>query len=206
MVKKNKAAVFCLLLLMVATAACRKERAFNVPGYIKWANANDNGLVAGKKIQDLEFQLMYKPVDYILACEIKNGALNAAAIDERRRELQGYQYYTFRIKAVGSNELLSEGNGNEQEYYSRLEYFTSYAQEDMMLVDGTDTLPCLLYHYERNFGLSPVTAITLSFENPHKEQLQDKTFIYNDRILGLGKVSLMLKAEDLTGLPQLITE
>ncbi len=99
--------------------------------------------------------------------------------------------------------MLKQGVGSEQEYSSRLQYFSDLAESDMRLVEGSDTLSCALFHFERNYGVAPYNKIVLAFPKIG-EAIQTKTFVFNEQALGIGKINLKIKEEDINKIPKVI--
>jgi hypothetical protein len=63
-------------------------------------------------------------------------------------------------------------------------------------VEAGDTLPCLLYHYERNYGIAPFNNIVMTFPNSKTQSGTNyKLFIFEDNILGLGTIKFKLEKE-----------
>jgi len=180
-------------------AACQPST-LDEKAYVQWVEGDKSHLSAVKELDDISYTLFYKPLDYMVAKERLNGAITKDQIDARRKECGQMQYYTLKIKAKGSNELLGANAGSEQEYYGRLEYFMSAMSSDLSLIDGKDTLPCLLYHYERNYGLAPYSSFVLGFDQG-KAPAEDKVLVYDDHVLGSGKVMIKIKAEDIKQVP-----
>lgn len=202
-VKRNNIILFFLAINFAFTVACSKPSTLNAKEYVAWIENPDNGVCITKKINDFEFAILYKPVDYIVAMESKNKNISKDSILKRKNSLKGYQYYTFRIRSFKDNEFFRTGMTSENEYYERLEYFVSNAQNDITLVEGKDTIPCAVYHFERNYGISPYNNIVLSFEEKDSLNTADKVFIYEDKVLGLGKIAIKIKANELSELPKL---
>lgn len=171
--------------------------------YIRWIEDEDNGCCVSKKISDYEFRLQYKPVDYIIINEYKGVLPANEKFDKRKSDLSGMQYYTFEVKNDKENELMRAGISNETEYFERLEYLTSYMQDDISLVIDNDTLPCHLFHYERNYGVSPWNNFLLGFDNRTSEKSGTRKLIYNDKLLGTGPIMLTIKESDIQSAPQL---
>lgn len=168
--------------------------------FVRWVEDAGNGLTVSKEFDNAAFQIIYKPTDYIVAKELLNGGIKKDEIPERLKDLDGMQYFTLRIKSTESNELLSAEASRENEYYERLEYFMDNVQNDLWLVEDKDTIPCALSHYERNYGLAPYNNFVIAFAK-NNDKPNDKIFIYNDRILGTGKVMFKIKAEDINNIP-----
>ena len=184
--------------------------------YMKWLESDDNGIKINKKIGELTFTSLYKPYEYLSLKELKSTKIDKKALEEKIQEYSGMQYFTFRISAEGqSQELLKLNVSTENEYASRIEYFSFNMQKDLKLIDGTDTLDCSLFHFERVYGLAPYATFVLGFpltkEEQHTDLLnketayKDKTLFYADQVFGSGSVYMTTKAESLNSLPELIT-
>lgn len=171
--------------------------------YVKWVENADNGLSLTKEFDDVTFQVLYKPVNYIVAKEFLNGGIKKEEVDKRIKELGSMDYYTLRIKSNSSNELLSANIGNESEYYQRLEYFMGPMQDDINLINANDTIPCALFHFERSYGLAPYNNFVVGFAGQKKID-DDQTFVFEDKILGTGKVMFKIKSEDRKNIPNII--
>lgn len=173
--------------------------------YAEWVENTDNGLSVKKEIEEFEFKLIYKPIDYIIDYEYKNGVVKKDSILKRKADLQGYQYFTFKIKSKSGKEIMREGIQSDNEYYERLEYFMESMKDNFVLVDGNDTLSCKLYHFERTYGLSPYNTMVMTFEEPTNDNknTNDKIFIYDDKIFGVGKIAMKISGKDIDNSPTL---
>jgi hypothetical protein len=188
--------------LMVVTA-CSPEQL--MPGqYIRWVEDPENELVASRELDGFSFELQYKPVPYIILMENSGKYPGATQFWKRAAQLNGMQYYTLRISSDQDKDLLKAGIRNDNEYYSRLEYFTSIMQNDISLVSGTDTLACVLFHYERNYNLSPRSNFLLGFENPSGVSTSgERILVFQDQVFGTGIIKLTIPEQSITDLPAL---
>lgn len=172
--------------------------------YVKWVENSDNELNVSKEVDGFLFQLQYKPVPYIILREHNGVYPGQDEYWKRAAELDGLQYYTLRISSDKDHDLLRAGIHDDNEYYSRLEYFTSVMQDDISLIDGKDTMACVLYHYERNYNLAPFTNILLGFEkNTSTEKSGERTLIVHDQALGIGTIKLSVSEESIKDTPAL---
>lgn len=199
----NNFFVLSSFTVLMFITACNKKENLSADEYLEFVQNDKNGLTADKLVDDFEFSVLYKPVEYVVALECRNKNISVDSIQNRIKKLKGHQYYTLRIRSLKDDEFIKTGLSSENEYYSRLEYMVSFAQMDMKLVEGKDTLPCVSYHFERNYGVSPVTNIVMAFEEIDTTFKNDKIFIYDDKILGVGKVALKFEAKDLKNIPTL---
>ncbi len=196
-----------LLLVWLGLYAFRSDQLTKTE-YIAWVNNPDNGLNVKKQIGEYSFSVLYKPADYIIAMENKDIPLSTEQWQKEKDRLKDMQYYTLKIEADNGEEVLKKGIESDAEYYERLEYFMSMMQEDISLIEKQDTLPCILYHFERNYGAAPFTQMVLAFEKSEEEKqstrkCEDKTIRINDRILGIGSLSMRVSGSDIQQLPKL---
>jgi hypothetical protein len=194
--------IFPVLIICMLTSCKKKELECNE--FIRWIENEDNGLRVTKKIDDYNFTLQYKPFEYIFLLENKSLKPSLVDFNARKNEMGGMQYYTLRISSESTRELMNVGNQQETDYYGKLEYFTSFMNDDICLVQNGDTLPCLLFHFERNYGLSPNNDFVLGFESGAKQvEGGERTIIYNDQVLGTGKVKFSISNQDINYAPKL---
>lgn len=175
--------------------------------YIKWVEAEANGLLMEKNISNYSFRLQLKPSEYIVAREF--GAENIHKVDEfktRNAQLDSFCYFNLDISSADKKKsVLSEDLIEQSEYYSRLNYYTSFAQNDIKLYINTDTLSCTLYHFERTYDISPFNTIVLGFKLPckFKDLNSDIQLIYDDKVLSVGEVKFLISKNKLQNIPQL---
>ncbi|CAN5905164.1 hypothetical protein BH11BAC7_BH11BAC7_32950 [soil metagenome] len=173
--------------------------------YMTWVKSEEHGLRIGKQIGNCSFTLQYKPCEYEALLHHKNEIKNELDLNKLTAPLKNLQYFTLTIKNADGKEIMEEGSFEMVEYGSKLNYMISDMQMDFSLIDGNDTVSCAFYHYERNFGVSPENNILLGFEIPatDKNRANDKTLIYEDKLLGNGIVMLTIKSEDIKQVPRL---
>ena len=112
------------------------------------------------------------------------------------------QYIDLKISALSAGEnLLSSELDSENEYFERLDYFVTYAQQDIRLIQGKDSLSPALYHFERNYGLAPYNTLLLGFELG--EQGAHRDLIIDDKVLGIGRVKFFFDDSDISNSPKL---
>lgn len=180
--------------------------------YVNWVESDDNGLKVSKAIGDFTFTALYKPLEYLALSELRD-SITKKAVEDKVSEYEGMQYFTFRISAKDQQkELLKVNIKSDNEYYNRIEYFSFKMQNDLKLIDGKDTLNCILFHFERVYGLAPFATFVVGFpltkeeeKNMKKKTYNDKTFFYDDRVFGTGHIYMTIKEKNLNQIPELIT-
>lgn len=173
--------------------------------YVKWVRDESNGLKVEKEISGHLFQLQYKPAAYEMLMQTPDNLLTRQSLSEYNASAGDLQFYTLTIVTSDHKEISTSGIADETEYEQRVMYMMSEMQYDFELIAGNDTLPCVFFHAERNFNISPQNNILLGFEKSNNtEKITDKTLIYYDRLLDCGPVKLTIKAEDIENIPELL--
>ena len=200
-----------------SSVKAKKKEKLNARDFVNWVEDAENGIKANKTIGNFTYSVLYKPYQYLALLELKKDSLTQQKIKEKTKEYDGYQYFTFRIVSEKkTDELLKVNLKSENEYYARLEYFSFNMQNDIKLIEGTDTLNCVLFHFERIYGLAPYATFVLGFpltateqkaQDKKRERMYiDKTILYNDKVFGAGNVYITIKAENLNSIPELVID
>ena len=194
-----------LLLITSIFCACGGKDLLKPSEYSQWMQNPENGMKQSKKIQDFEFIAQYKTPEYITVLEEKSNALKAQLVSNRVGELgSDMAYFNFRIK--GNAYPLQQGTTSEMEFNQRMAYANFGMQQDLELVEGGDTLDCVMYQFVRNYNIAPYIDFVVGFERNNQEHIEaDKTLIFNDNVFGVGKVKLHFSASDLNQIPKLKT-
>jgi hypothetical protein len=173
--------------------------------YVVWVENPDNGLKVERSWDHYKLTLQYEPLEYVTLKDIGKLEVTAAEFNKKKKEFGNYQYYLLTIKdTLGNEELLKSDLNDKNEYYSRVEYFSFEMQKDLLLAEGTDTLNCLLHHFERIYGIAPYATFILAFEKTKHSDESNKTLIYSDRALGIGIAKIKIREENLENIPELV--
>jgi hypothetical protein len=183
-----------------------KEEVMPVNEYIKWVKDPRNGLLKIKAMDELEYAVQYKPYPYIICMEEQTDKLADTMVSRKIKELESVQYYDLKISLKdGQGELLKSKLGSADEYDKRVKYFAFGMQQDIQLVDGTDTLPCIMYHFERAYDVAPYCTVLLGFENDKTKSGKQKTVLVYDKTFNKGLLKFTFKENRLQTLPKLLT-
>ncbi len=193
---KKTLTAFALLIIVGCSNSLSPEE------YNEWYADPENGLVVKQVSKPFVFEAFYRPAP-LLALQNFGGKIpGPAELEAELKELEKFQYFNVRVSTESRQNFLKANIRNQEEYFQRVAYFSSFAQPDFKLVDGGDTLSCSIYHFERSYGISPYNTILLGFENPHSKP-RNKELIYEDRILGLAPLTFKIEASALQNLPKL---
>ena len=191
-----------LIVFILGLFAC-KPKEYSPSEYVQWIKNPTNGLLLSKEVGDYAIRLQYKPHEYLALLDSKGETLSDADFETLSHSYEGMDYYNLGISLRDkSKDILKEGIQSPNDYFQRVNYFSFKVGGNITAISGTDTLPCKLCHFERNYGLSPDCNLSIGFErqlDPNKPL----RIIYDDEILGIGKVEFNISNTALTKLPTL---
>jgi hypothetical protein len=163
-----------------------------------------NQLKQEKQLEDLQMELQYKPFAYIAMQEEQSYELTQAQLGQKQEEFGSLQYYNFSIVLQnGGTDVIARGAEDEDTYQQLINYFSYGLKDDLKLVQGGDTLNCSLFHFARNFNISPSVDFAIAFDD--KGNNADRQFIWDDKVFGLGTVKLTVPGTAVGDLPKLKT-
>lgn len=170
--------------------------------YMSYVENEENGLKVKKEVEDMEYTLQLKPTDYVTLFELKSKAKDEKLFNETKKEFEGLQYYTLRIQSKKFSNLLNfDGQRDDG---SKLDYLAFKMQDDLKLVDGTDTLSCMIYHFERTYNITPYCDFLIAFEKSKGKGITDKTLIFDEKLFNSGIIKFKIRKEDIENIPSLI--
>lgn len=209
MMQCNCQRLLCFLGLSIFLLSSCDENQVLLPGeYVKWVTDASNGLCKSKRINEFNFMAQYKPLDFIVAQEEKTNRLSKSLLKTRKKELgTGYVYYNFRIKnEEGNLSPVGAGANSDHEYQRRLGYFTFDMQQDLYLLHGQDTFPCTFFQFVRTYDVAPYVEFALGFKKEEKTIInQDITFVFEDKVLGIGTTKLLFEEHLFKNIPKIKT-
>lgn len=199
--------LICFLFIATIGISCSKD-SLSVVDFVRYVKNPDNGLITERKVGDFKFTLQYEPVDYLALRELRNDKITQENFESTKKQFGNSVYFDFVITTLDPQEDLLKGkDGDSIKFNQRLNYFSFDFNQKVFLVDGTDTLPCMLHHFERTFGISPENHISLAFENlkstPIKNMEGNLTFVYYDELLNAGTITMQLDKKNLFVIPGL---
>lgn len=150
--------IFCLLL----NTGCVNE--LSPKQYVSWLKKSSNGLRVQQDGEAFQYDLQYNPSELMALTELgpANG-LSKTVVDSLGKEYDGLEYYTLKITSKQNQDILKQNVQESGDYYMRLNYLTFEMQNDLELIVDSDTIPCALYHCERNYGSAPYMKISIGF-------------------------------------------
>lgn len=160
--------------------------------YLEWLGENRSDFIIRSEFMDYRMDAQYYPPKFYEAKSLLKG-----------NETDSFQYldsfYTFKIKLTnreGTQPILRAGNVGRTEYMTRLSYLDFHAKDDLELITGLDTLPCISYHFERTYDMVPYNAISIAFKKAKTEKKADNVrLVFNEKVFGIGNVNFIFPSE-----------
>ncbi len=149
------------------------------------------------KIKDVNFTLKHISNEQMALRDL--GDLSKASQASFDSILKGYDsllFFNLEVSMDGfSDELLHYKPEQGGSFDDRVTYYAFGMQKDICIVLAEkDTIPCTMYHYERNYGVSPKNKFILGFK---ASQLKDAVLVYDNKFLTTGPVKFALNEQEL---------
>jgi hypothetical protein len=122
--------------------------------------------------------------------KVKTTDIDSLGIDSKSEEVVNY---IFSIKNKnGQSDPIKVVSASSEEMTQKFDYLNFQAQKDFGLVlDSNNKASCVLYHFEKTYGVSPDFHFNLCFLVP-KGAVGKGDFEYFDNVFGLGIVKFKL--------------
>lgn len=168
---------------------------------VVWVDDEQNNLIKKQVVANLEYKLQYRPVDYIIAREIKKNNINSLEYKERVKELEGMEYFKFTLTSLDSKKNVFEINNSE---INKTEYVSFEMAKDFKMIMNNKEIPCELYHFEQQNGIYQSINILLGFVKP-KTQTNEFTLSFENNLNNEGKINFYFSKDDIQEIPTMIT-
>jgi hypothetical protein len=201
MEKRNKYLYGLIILCTFFFFSCRNE--LKPKEYVNWIKNKQKGLLVEKEKDSYLFRLQFKPEEYMALIETRGENTVDTSFQKVLENYSGMEYYDFMIAVKNSNnEVMKYDIKSPTEYFEKVDYMAFKMQNRFTLIADKDTLPCKLFHFERNYNTSPESHFSLGFEVP-KNGVANRKLIYNDEIFGVNEIELEIQGESISKLPKL---
>jgi hypothetical protein len=188
-------------LFLLLFQACRQD-ALAPTEYRGWVENESNGLKVVKPVGDLVFTLQHCPVDYLVLRE-QDQAPSPEVLADRRKALQGAEYYHLRIGLKNRSDVMQYGNASPEDLIRRSDALNFAFQQSLYLLAGSDTLPCTVYQFENSYGLSPDITINLGFATEAKHAGQSRQLFIDEQLFGTGPLYIHIDEKAIQSTPLL---
>lgn len=196
--------LYCLLVL-TSLFSCAKKQELTKEAYLAEVTEKKEPLLMVKKFDDISFAVKYRPLEEMVLFDLKDSVLTQKSFEKVSEKYTDMHYFTFSIESAKEKEIIAHNNTDQNEYFMNLDYLVNSIQYDFYLLEGNDTLPCSICHYERNYGISSINNLNLAFEkkNKSKATANEITLVYDDKLFQVGKLKFRVDKETIENLPGL---
>ncbi len=194
-----RTSVYCLVLLLLS-ACGRKD--YSTKSYMAFVQSPESGLYKQLSISGWEYEIQYRPYDYTILLESRNGysdSLKKARLDQ----LKGTAWFSIKFRKENSDQSpLRVGVSSLDEYQQRYVYYMSNAMNDISLIYGQDTLHPMSYVFETSYNVAPFETMIVGFDlkNGDKMPGEHMQLIFLDRVFKNGIVKASFEKSSLKGL------
>ncbi len=177
----------------------------NFKEYFAWVRKEKNGLYAHKQLGVFDYTLFYKPALYECLRQTDEALWEENKISAPYKDLSSYQYVLFTIKASTkeAQDLLKINLNSQDEYKARVQYCSFGIQQDVLLIDGSDTLRCAFAHFERTFDHLSRLQFSLAFPVTKGTGYSAKTLVFHDHLFDMGQVNIAISAQAIKNIPRI---
>jgi hypothetical protein len=155
------------------------------------------------KIKDVNLTLKYISNEQMALRDLDDlSKATQASFDSILKGYDSLLFFNLEVSIDHFNEeLLHYKPEQGASFEERVAYYSFDMQKNICIVVAEkDTIPCTMYHYERNYGVSPKNTFMLGFEASH---LKNAVLIYDNQFLTTGPVKFALRDQDLFTHPQI---
>lgn len=158
-----------------------------------------------KKIKEVNYKLIYITNEQMALRDIKDlSKIEQTQFDSIIHNYDSLLFFNLEISIDNFNDdiLKYKLEGDMESSYTQLvDYYAFKMQKDISIVQNEkDTMPCVLYHYERNYGVSPKTNILLGFKIP---KLYNAVFVYENKHLKTGIIKFIIEEKEIKNHPHI---
>lgn len=170
--------------------------------YVAWMRNPDNGLYKEKQIDEIIYSVQYKTPDYMACISADNkDSIKPAARPENNTETIHFVDFKMTLENH-EGEFLKHKLSSPAQYDSRVKYMAFGIEKDIFLVEGGDTIPCSICHFERAYDVAPEATVLLGFVSKQK-YLKEKEFVFHDKLFGKGIIKFTFSKNEMKNVPRL---
>ncbi len=191
------------LMLAILLVACENQR-LEPAAYVQWVEDEAHQLCKKNILQGVEYLLQYQPLEYVVANEERDEQLPTTTLQQRKKELEGLQYFKLRMQSKQGEDVLMTNLSDPAEYDLRVNYYSFDFKHDIYLVEGADTLQCRLFHFVRSHGIAPYVDFVMAFDQASQAS-GNKQLVLTDRALANNPMEFNISKEAINNIPEIIT-
>lgn len=189
-----------ILLFFAIISGCGSKSGLSVRDYIAWFGKQDCPLAKTQEQDGYKYELRYQTADCLALKEIAEEELTNRKLKEELKARNGLYYFLLRITPT------EEKKQKFLEEESRSISWLSFgAKEDIKLIQGKDTLSCVMNQFEPSMGIMPYQSFNIGILKPEKEKQDnpntDIKILFTDKVNSGKQIVFTIKASDFKQIP-----
>jgi hypothetical protein len=191
-----KKQIFIIISIVFLLSSCKKmdnkdieyvvvEKSFSTASsLVDWTESTETGYQRTKTINGINFNLFYKPINYLKANQIVKNQ-NIFEYDSM------ILYFEFKIyqKAEKNQDFLSINLKDKNQYTDRMNHCIFSNGKDFSLTQDKMEFNPLIFHFERTYGLGNGGKFILGFDKSILDLNKEFTITYNDQLFSCGVIN-----------------
>jgi len=193
------------LLLLAGIAGCSEQKQVSPRTYLQWVQNPANGLQITHKKGPYTFTMQFEPLPYkaLKRTGLSNsGASNKQAIRRAKAEMEGLQYFLLKVSAKQATRLLPDKKDGKPD--KKLHNYLAYdIYQDVKLLQGNDTLDCVMHNYEPPIQGAQYLRLQFAFKPAKNAPKTNKTILLQDNAWTRQTIHFQFDKKDLANIPTL---
>ncbi len=191
--------IFSTLIILVF-CCCGSKEFENEEQLWLYIKNPDNGYLQEKSVNGVDFSLLYKPTDLLVAQEIRNKDATPKEIDSLRNKYGQYVYFNLTMSSKERDLLSLMKNQNK---FGRLVNQLSFDMDKKvnLISNKEDTIPLLDYSYPRMYGTTRNTSMIFIYDLNDYWNNKNLRFAIDDIGLRTGEVNFRFEIDKIIEQP-----
>jgi len=196
-----------LALCLLLGIACQRN-SITPKEFKQWVENPENGLLASKDIGKCIVQLQYAPAEYLALRELyRTGTVSDSLFSAECEKKRSMLTFIWKIShKYDSGNILYSDLFRGIDYQELVHYFSFGIEKDIKLHNGDKTIPVILHHFERSYGLSPHVTMITAFDATGIDLSQNIQIVLEGQAVNLGIVKITFSSDDLQKIPHVVLD
>lgn len=185
--------------------SCSGNRTLSPDDFISWVEDAENGLNVKVESEVYIFETQFEPWAYRYIKDVGRENACLSGFEEWQKENNTLLFAKLRIASKDNvTDVLKVGGGGYEAFAARQYYCSFQINQDLSIISGGDTLPCVLSGLSQTYGAAPYVDVNLMFERKDSSELTNGlTLIFFDQKFSGKSVRFNFSKETILGIPEI---
>ena len=204
LIKNRFLKIISLLIISVIFFGCDQNSFDEKEAMLAYLKNESNGYIKSKKINEVNFELMYKPTDLFVNQELEDD-FSKSDVDSLKKKYNGYLYFNLSISKK-NREILSKAPKNRNEFSILSNQLMFEMREKVYaFTQDMDTINMVDYIYPRMYGASHSTNLLFIYPQDDKfKNSKSLNFVIKELGLGTGDIKFQFETKKIKAQPELL--